>query len=131
MSRVLPRTDDPLFAEYWSGTRAGVIRVQRCGDCGRRRWPVRPICPSCFSEQIAWEEISADDATLHTWTVVWHRTLPEPDPPYTVGIVEVAGVRMLGNIVDCDPAQLVVGMALRPVFESVTPEVTLVQWTPQ
>jgi hypothetical protein len=51
------------------------------------------------------------------------------DLPYTIGYIELDdGPRMIGTIV-ADPARLVIGAAVRAVFDPVTPDVTLVRWT--
>ncbi|MEV8516937.1 OB-fold domain-containing protein [Dactylosporangium sp. NPDC051484] len=129
MTRPLPDPGHELFAPFWAGTLEGRVLVQRCDTCATPRWPVRPICPQCHAEGFSWHELP-DRGVLHTWTVVWHRTIEELPPPYAVGIVEVGGVRVVGGVVDCPFDQLRVGMRLRPVFQAVTPEVTLVQWAP-
>jgi uncharacterized OB-fold protein len=40
------------------------------------------------------------------------------------------GVRMLTNIIDCDLANLRIGMPVEVVFEDVTPEMTLPKFKP-
>ena len=56
-SVVIPATDDPDTAGFWSATRAEKLVVQRCGDCGKMRFPPRPVC-TCGSFAMRWHEVS-------------------------------------------------------------------------
>ena len=40
------------------------------------------------------------------------------------------GLKMLTNIVDCQPDEVKIGMPVEAVFEDVTPEVTLAEVSP-
>jgi uncharacterized OB-fold protein len=88
-------------AEFWSYAQAREFRAQRCTCCGRYRWPPSPICFHCWSFEAVWEPLGAR-GNLRSW-VTYHRLyLPEFEPPYTVGLVELPeGVRypslLLGN----------------------------------
>ena len=53
------------------------------------------------------------------------------DLPFVTAIVELQeGVRMMTNIVQCDPEQVTIGMPVRVVFEQVTEAVTLPKFRP-
>lgn len=55
------------------------------------------------------------------------------DTPYVVAIVSLSDssdVRLLGNMWDIDPADLEIGMPVTAQFSEVSPECTLVNWTP-
>jgi uncharacterized OB-fold protein len=123
--------DDSLFLPFWEGTEARELRVQQCGQCGRHRWPPRPICTNCQSMETKWVAVEPRGA-LYSWTVVGHQTVAGVAPPYAVGLVELPdiGVRLLGQIVGIEPSQLAIGMALRATFEASGAGVTLCNWTP-
>ena len=36
----------------------GVLRVQRCADCGAFVFIPQPVCTSCFGDDLAWVETS-------------------------------------------------------------------------
>jgi hypothetical protein len=40
------------------------------------------------------------------------------------------GIRMHGNLVECDPDEIKIGMEVEVVFREVTDEVTLPYWRP-
>jgi len=106
--------------------------VKRCADCGEAHFYPRPFCPRCWSEAVTWEEASGD-ATLYTWSTVHVNDLP-PFPervPYVAAIVELAeGPRMMTNVVDCDDAQLEVGMALHVRYRELDDEFSIPVFAP-
>ena len=51
--------------------------------------------------------------------------------PFVIGIIELEeGVRMMTNIVGCDPNSVRIDMPVKVTFEEVSPDVTLPQFTP-
>jgi hypothetical protein len=53
------------------------------------------------------------------------------EPPYVVALVETEeGVKMMTNVVDCDPKDVHIGMDVEVVFDDVTPEVALPKFRP-
>jgi uncharacterized OB-fold protein len=46
--------------------------------------------------------------------------------PYAVVVVKLAeGPKMISNLVDCPPTEIVIGMPVEVVFETMTDEITL------
>jgi len=120
------------YAPYREACREHRLVVQACGNCGRRRWPPRPLCAACGSLDIAWVELPPE-AKLYSWTVV-HRAA---DPrfvervPYVVGVVELAcdpSIRFLGGIVDTDPEDLRVGLPMVATFSETADDCVLPYW---
>ena len=51
--------------------------------------------------------------------------------PYVMAYVELEeGIRMLTNIVDCDPKDVAVGMSVEVTFEDVTPDISIPLFRP-
>jgi len=136
----LPSTDDPLDAPFWQAARRGELVVQACGACGQRRFPPRPMCPTCQSFEQKWEPVSGEGR-------IWSFVVPHPPllpafaqvAPYNVIIVELAedpSLRMVGNLVtaaggpinEIDPATIRIGTPVRVVFEHVADDVALARW---
>jgi len=42
----------PETETFWAGTRAGELRVQQCGNCGRYYFYPRPFCRYCQSSDV-------------------------------------------------------------------------------
>jgi uncharacterized OB-fold protein len=56
---------------------------------------------------------------VHTFTLAHHAFIPSLEVPYVIAIVELVeqpGLRMMTNIVDCDPQSVRVGMPVRVTF---------------
>jgi uncharacterized OB-fold protein len=136
----LPSTDDPLDAPFWQAARRGELVVQTCGACGQRRFPPRPMCPTCQSMEHRWEPLSGQGR-------IWSFVVPHPPllpafaqvAPYNVIIVELAedpSIRMVGNLVtsaggpinEIDPGTITIGTPVRVVFEHVAEDVALARW---
>lgn len=138
----LPGTDERIDAPFWEATLRGELAVQRCSDCGRLRFPPRPMCPDCRSLEHQWTALSGRGR-------VWSFVVPHPPllpyfqklAPYNVVLVELEEdprIRMVGNLVprpdaeinEFDPAAIRIGMPVRAVFRRVAEDVALLQWVP-
>jgi len=136
----LPATDDPIDAPFWQAARRGELVVQRCTACGARRFPPRPMCPSCQSWAHEWQTMSGRGR-------IWSFVVPHPPllpaftriAPYNVIVVELAddpAIRLVGNLVvsaggeinEVDPARIVIGTPVRVVFQRVADDVALPRW---
>ena len=136
----LPVTDNPIDAPFWEAALRGELTVQRCSACGMRRFPPRPMCPSCQSTELRWDVMSGEGR-------VWSFVVPHPPllptfakiAPYAVVLVELADdptIRMVGNLIpnadgeinEVDPTTVAIGAPVSVVFQTVTPDVALPRW---
>ena len=131
-----PRFDLPTIdegtAEWWQATKEGRLLVKRCGDCGAAHFYPRPFCPTCWSENVTWEEVSGR-GTLYTYSVVHSNDLPPFGAlvPYVAAIVDLdEGPRMMTRVIDCEFDALRVGMPLTVAFEEQTDDVVLPVFRP-
>ena len=112
--RALPQPT-PETQHFWDGTKAGELRLQRCNGCGHVYFPPRPFCPSCGSRHVS--VIKATGKAVLWSYVIHHRPVPGFKPPYAIAVVQLAeGVKMMTNIVNCDPNSVKIGMAVKVVF---------------
>jgi uncharacterized protein len=108
---------------FWTAGRDGKLRFQRCQDCSTYLHPPKPVCPVCLSKNIKIEDVSGR-ASLATFTINHHTWHPAFTPPYVIALVEIeeaAYVRLMTQIVGCDPAAVEIGMPLEVRFEQVGP----------
>ncbi len=80
---------DPYAEQFWAFTERRQLRLQRCDDCGRFRWPPGPVCDRCLSEDFTWEEVSGRGALL-SWVVFQRQYFEEYPAPHPVVMVELA-----------------------------------------
>jgi uncharacterized OB-fold protein len=127
----LPSPDDET-QPFWDACREGALLMKRCLTCGEAHYYPRPFCPRCWGQDVEWEQASGR-ATLYTYSVVHRNDLPPwPDRvPYVAAVVDLEeGPRMLSNVVDCEPGDLRIGMALEVTFEPATDEFTFPVFRP-
>jgi hypothetical protein len=123
----------PETQEFWDGTRAGELRLQRCNDCKHVYFPPRPFCEKCASRSVAWFKASGR-GKLHSY-VINHRPAFgfENDAPYAIAVVMLdEGVKMMTNLVEVaqTPEALQLDMPLEVTFDAVTEKITLPKWRP-
>jgi uncharacterized protein len=123
--KIIPATES-----FWAGCRTGELRVQRCGSCGRLRYPAQPMCPRCRSTDRSWVAVSGR-GTVYTFSVVTghgpEALLPGTrEVPYGVAVIELEeGPRMVTDI-DADALTLLrIGAPARVVFERIDDEISL------
>jgi uncharacterized OB-fold protein len=120
---------DPVTAPFWSAAREGRLVIQRCADCGAFRHLPHVLCPKCQSAACEWVA-SEGRGTVFTYTIVTHPVHPATASavPYNVVLVELddcGRVLVPGNVVDCPPEALQVGMPVRVVFDRVSEDVCI------
>ncbi len=116
--KVLPRWDD-LTEPFWTGGERGELLIARCGDCGHYTHPPLPRCPACLSDAMAPTAVSGR-GTVQTFTLNVREWNPTYTHPYVIAVVsleEQADLRLVTNVVGCDPLDVYIGMPVRVAFE--------------
>jgi len=117
---------------YWEAARNGELKLQRCVECGKFRYPIAPVCPFCLSEHGRWTKVSGR-GTLSTWMIFYKVFFPAfaDRIPYNVAMIELEeGPRLTTNVLECRNEDLYVGMPVVVCFERVNDEITLPQFRP-
>jgi uncharacterized OB-fold protein len=103
---------------YWEGAGRGEIVVQQCGDCGVMQHKPRGICATCLSSNIE-HLVGSGRGVVYTYTVTNQNQAKgfADVGPYVMAYVDLdEGVRVLTNIVGCDPAEVEIGMVVEADF---------------
>ena len=116
-----PPQPGPEDRPFWDACARRELRIQRCGACGRFRHPPMPRCPRCRSDAIAWAQVPGT-GVVYTYTIVRHPVHPAlvDAVPYTVVVVLLDGVddvRLVSNLVDVAPDDVVIGMPVALVWD--------------
>ena len=137
MARIEPEATE-LTDAFWDATREQRYLVQWCAACDAPIFYPREVCPSCLSaESLEWRE---SNGTGIVYAIsVQHRpgnpTMADR-VPYAVALVEVdAGdgvrtVRVMSNVVDCEPSDVAVGMPVTMTWEELSDGRHLPLFTP-
>jgi len=118
MDRVAPPLTERT-SDFWRSGATGVLSIARCQACARYVHPPQPICPRCHGRDVRFEP-DAGRGHVHSWTVNRYQWTPGMPPPYIlaeVELVEQEGLRLLTNIVECEPEHVSIGMQVQVVFE--------------
>ena len=114
-----------LMSRFLEGLRERRIEALRCGGCGRRYLPPRPMCGRCSLRMTEWVPV-ADNGEIAAWTVVHVPVLDsrtgEPRPlPYGMALIRLDGADTTVNhyLDQTDPAKLAVGQRVRAVWREV------------
>lgn len=130
--RPLP-APDAVTAGYWEAAARGALAIQRCDACGRWIHTPAVLCPACGGTALAFHDVSAR-GRVHS-----HTTLTAAPAagfaallPLVIVIVELdeaAGLFVSANLIGDGAPDVRIGDRVHAVFERVTDDVTLPQFT--
>jgi hypothetical protein len=116
---------------FWTGTRAGELRIQHCASCGALRHPPGPMCPACGEPATGAYQVAEGTGEVYSYVVHHHPPVPGKTPPFVVALVQLPeGVRIMGGLFGVPAADVEIGMPVRVWFERVDDELTLPAWRP-
>lgn len=115
-------------AGFWEAVQQRRLLIQRCTACGTLRHPWLPGCNACGG--LEWDTVEASgEGTVYSYVVMHHPPFPAFDPPYAVGLIELAeGVRMIGNVLGVPYEKVRIGMPVRLAFHPYDEESVLPVW---
>ena len=119
----LPAVEDET-RPYWEAAKQGRLLIKACNACGEVHHYPRPFCPTCWSEDVEWREVSGR-GTIYTYSIVFRNDLPPFNEwsTYVPAIVELEeGPRLMTNIVETDAGSLRVGMPVEVRYRDLTDE---------
>jgi 3-hydroxy-3-methylglutaryl CoA synthase len=87
----------------------------RCKQCGTFAFPRRRVCKKCNAKD------EVEDVKLprqgRVYTFAKDHLYPNPDPPTVMVVVDMdGGGRFYGQLTDCDPNQVKIGMSVELTF---------------
>lgn len=120
----------PETIKFWEGCKEGKFLLQKCDDCGKVIYYPRALCPACMSSSISWIP-SAGKGEVYTFSVHHRGPTKGFKTPYVVALIDLEeGVRVMSNVVGCDPNDVRIGMKVEVVFEQLTDEIFLPKFKP-
>ena len=93
--------------------------------------PPRPMCGSCRS--LDWKGVqSKGTGTVHSYTVLHYPKVPGYEFPLVCVLVDLDdGVRMVSNVIGCDPSEVHIGMKVKASIEPVDDDMKLPLFRPE
>lgn len=88
----------------------GEFRIQQCKDCGAHVFYPRYLCHHCGSSALKWVDVTGR-GTVYATSVV--RRKPEKGGDYNIALIDLEeGPRMMSRVIDVDPDEVTIGMAV-------------------
>jgi uncharacterized protein len=121
---------------YWDGADRHELLIQTCESCQQYAHPPGPACAKCGSTELSWENFGSDiKGTIYSFVVSNRPFLPgfQNDLPLIIAIVELEKaptVRLIGNIQECNPEDVKIGMSVNMTWQDITDDRALPQWIP-
>jgi uncharacterized OB-fold protein len=117
---------------HYRALATGHLLINRCEQCGHWIYPHRPLCPKCLSWNVIPTEVSGQ-GRIFMFTLIHQLRDPEsfimqPVAAAAIELIEQAGLRYLGRIVNCPLEEITLdmpvsvkwihdGARMLPVFE--------------
>jgi uncharacterized OB-fold protein len=122
---VIVLSPSPSTEPFWNAAAEHRLSIPRCSACGRFRLPPSPFCWNCRAQEVDW--IDHDGAgTIYSFTVIRHAVIPAVRDalPFVAAVVELPdtnGCRLIGNVVDCAPEAVRIGLPVALDWYDVRP----------
>lgn len=114
--RAYPPRVSAFTQPFWEGLSQGKWQTTCCQACGKFTFPPKKICPHCWSDDMAWKDLSAR-GTLYSWTRV--HAAPKvftDESPYTVCVVDLdIGLRIATRMVEREGIEFKPGIPMEVV----------------
>ncbi len=109
---------------YWREIPARYrLEGSRCTECGKVIYPKRRVCPACRASAL--EDVRLSPRGRVVTSTVIHVAPDEltPEAPYAMAIIETPeGARLMAQVVDCVPEEVLPGMETTLEFRRVRAE---------
>jgi uncharacterized OB-fold protein len=111
---VIQLTPNEWTRPFWDAAATHRLVLPRCTSCGTFRFPPGPFCWRCRAQDVEWVEHDGR-GEIYSFTVIRHAVIPDVRDalPVIAAVVELPGTnscRVVGNVVDCDPAAVRIGV---------------------
>jgi uncharacterized protein len=120
LARPLPDiTDDTR--PFWTGGAEDKLLIEQCDACHYYIHPPTGFCPKCEGRATHYQPVSGR-GFIETFTINHKQWMPGLPERYVLALVRIAeqdDVRLVTNIVDCDPEDVMFDMAVAVRFEHV------------
>jgi uncharacterized OB-fold protein len=116
--KPLPRVNETT-RPYWDAAREGRLLLQRCRACATWIHYPRAWCPACWSTNLEWSEASGRGHVV-TYSVVHQAPFESyaAAAPYVLAVIRLEeGPQMMANVLDVDPKDVAIDMAVEVTFE--------------
>lgn len=131
--KPLPEITD-LTRPFWSAAKKGKLMMQKCKACGTLDFLPKPWCIECGDRRLEWTEVKPEGTVYsHTtaYTVMMNYPAWKDDLPVVICIIDLDdGPRMYGQLTDCPPDKVRIGMRVKAYFEPIGEDAAVPKFRP-
>ena len=99
------------------------LEAARCRVCSKVSFPARTICPACRGTEFERTALSREGKVVTSTVLSVAPAEFAMETPYAVAIVETPeGVRLMAQLVDCEPADVKPGLPVALEFRLIRQE---------
>lgn len=125
---------DDLTRPFWEAANRHELVIQKCSACSEYQHPPRAACVHCGGGQLDWTKVSGK-GTVYTFIVDHRNEVPGFDGNYVFAFVNPVEsskptTRITCNILECDPADVYIGMPVEVMYKEIKPGITLPEFRP-
>ncbi|RZL86561.1 MAG: Zn-ribbon domain-containing OB-fold protein [Variovorax sp.] len=133
LGKPLPAITD-LTRPFWTAAKNGRLVLQKCERCATFNFHPKPWCIECGSRELAWTDAKPFGVVYsHTvsYSVAMNSPAWEAELPVVLCLIDLDdGARMYGQVTDCKPADIRVGMRVEVHFEDISDEAGIPKFRP-
>lgn len=133
LAKPLPVITD-LTRPFWAAAKNGKLVLQKCQRCATFNFHPKPWCIECGSRELVWTDAKPFGTVYsHTvsYTVAMNSPAWEAELPLVMCLIDLDdGARMYGQVTDCAPADIRIGMRVEVHFEDISSEAAIPKFRP-
>jgi uncharacterized protein len=126
---------DDISRPFWEAANRHELVIQRCSACSAFQHPPAATCMHCDSPDLQWTPVSGN-GKVFTYIVDHRNEVPGFDGNYVFAFItpdetDDGLVRLTGNVLECDPNDVHIGMPVEVFYKEIKPGVTLPEFRPR
>jgi uncharacterized OB-fold protein len=119
---------------FWAAAKMRRFVLQKCARCATFNFHPKPWCIECGSRELAWAD-ARPFGTVYSFTVsravAMNLSGWQAELPLLMGLIDLDdGARMYGQVTDCTPEALHIGMRVEVHFEDISEEAAIPKFRP-
>jgi uncharacterized OB-fold protein len=116
---------------FWDAALDQRLLLQYCTDTGQAQWFPRSVSLQTGRRHLEWREASGN-GTVYSFTITYRAWSGHEDRvPYVVALVELPeGVRILANLLHCEPEDVRIGLPVTVCWERLSDEINYPAFEP-
>jgi len=123
-----------LTRPFWTAAKQGKLVLQKCQRCGTFQFHPKAWCIDCGSRELQWTD-AQPHRTVYSHTISRSVAMNFPgwqaELPVLMCLIDLDdGCRMYGQVTDCAPEALHIGMRVQVHFESISEEAGIPKFRP-